>query len=138
MSLVGDAVKLEHGDAATLGLFDRGDEIRERPVRPGVTRRWDQERMIQPRLIGETSPIRIRILGRAAAPGKEDSLPLEDRQGGGVETVSRPGKRYRRRNVSFAATVRDRSNLFGEFVDILLFDSKVVTRVVADLEPVGM
>ena len=63
MSGIGYAVELEDGDPAMPGLVDRTLEIVQLPGRSSVTGRGNKQRMIQPRLIGESLPFPVRVLG---------------------------------------------------------------------------
>ena len=63
MGQVGHAVKLQHGNAARLGLVDGPLEIVERPIRTGIASRGNQQRMIEPRLVGEALSLLVRKLG---------------------------------------------------------------------------
>jgi hypothetical protein len=78
VSRVGDAVELDDGDLAASGLGDGSLEVVERPAGAGVARRGDEQGVVEPRLVGESPPLVVGILGRSASPRELDPQFVKD------------------------------------------------------------
>ena len=92
--------------------------------------------MVYPRLVGNSAALLVRVLRTTAATGKADSVLRKRLEGFRRKGIARPGKGDRLRDaVSFALLV-DSLQLLNKPVDLSFGNAQVVTRVVADLEPV--
>src|SRR5687768_4551670 len=100
MIAIGDAVKLQNGDAPIFRLRHRAFEIVEGPFWAAVAGRRDQQWMIDAWLIRKAAPLFIRIFGRATTPRETDAEFLQYRERFDRERIARPGKRLRARDAT--------------------------------------
>ena len=135
---VGHAVKLKHGDSTSACLVHRPLEVVERPVRPGIARRWNQKRMVHAGLESESASPFVRVFGRAAAPGETDAQPPQNRKRVGVYCIARISETDRARNALLEAPRADGLDLLRQLVEVASIDGQVVACVIADLEPVAV
>ena len=80
MLAVRHAMKLEHGNATVPRLSDRSFEVFDRPIRSRISRRRDQQRMIDSGLVGESATPFVGELRSPAASGELNAELLEDRE----------------------------------------------------------
>ena len=76
MFAVGDAVKLQHRNAAVARERDGALEIFQRPSRAGVTGRGNEQRVIGAGLIGDAPTDGVGHLGLPTATGETDTRLL--------------------------------------------------------------
>jgi hypothetical protein len=108
---VGHAVKLQYRDPAKPRLVDGPFEVVERPVGPRVAGRRNEERMVEPRLIGKPLSLFVRILGRTTSPRESKAQRFENRQRTRIDAVAWVGKHGRSRHSELGAAVVDRLDL---------------------------
>src|SRR5262245_59474177 len=132
MLAIRHAVKLQHRDSPRPRLVRGTFEIVQRPVRPRVARRWNQERMVYARFVGKAASPFVRMLRRTSTPGKVKAKFFENGNRAERDRISRESEADGSRDAMLCAASVDGFDLLAQLSDRPGGNTKVVSRVVAD------
>src|SRR2546425_13121514 len=117
MLAIRHSMKLQHSDSTPARLLRCSFEVVERPIRPRVTRGGNHQRVIRAWFVGESAAPFVRVLRRAAAPGKPNAEILEYGHRLNSDGIARIREADRLRNAELSATSIDSCNLFAQLTD---------------------
>jgi hypothetical protein len=129
-------MELEHGDTPVVGLLDRPPEVLQRPARPGVAGRGDEQGVVAAGLEGEAAPFLVGVLRQPPAPGELYPQVVQDGQRPHVDPVAGVSEAGRHRDAMLTAANADAADLPRQVAEGVFRDGPVVEGVVADLEAV--
>ena len=94
--------------------------------------------MVGAGLVSESSTFFIRVLRGSAAARETNAVLFQDRESVQRSGVAGPRESDWCRDVVFFAAIGDRTELLGEFGDVLIADAEMIASVIADLKAVSM
>jgi hypothetical protein len=130
------AVKLQNRDAASRGLPDGALEVFQCPIRPGISRSRNQQRMVESRLVSETAAPIVRMFRRAAPAGEAEAEFFENRERAWDDGIARIGETDRARDTIFGAADIDRFDLLAQLGERAWRHAQVIAGVVANFETI--
>ena len=136
MIAVGDAVKLQDGDATAPPLLHGPAEVLQRPGGSGIAGRGNEQRMIPFRFVGHAPARFVGELRLGAATGPTEPHLLKQRNRPGMDRITRVGEANGLGNAMPQAQLVDMGEFLTQAAEQVGSDAHVAAGVVADLEAI--